>query len=324
MKGWVYIITNKAMPNLLKVGYSTKDPELRANELHTTGVPHRYVVEYDALVEQPYKVEQRTHALLALFNEKKEWFKCDIITAINAIRQAANCSIIHESIKNKVATKIINIGTPIESQAQFDLGELYANAQGEVRDNKKAIEWVSKAAEQGLQSAQNYLGYAYTNGQGVPKDVSKGIEWFRKATEQYENINTQNKFVTTTQFVDKFIEIKTYELGDILSDGGIVYFLDDSTKHGMAAQPRNESNRLTWEEGKIFANTYGQDWHLPTKEELALLYAKRNIVGWFPNNYYWSSTEVGSGNAWYQSFGNGCQYNNDKTNTFLVRAVRVF
>ena len=324
MKGWVYIITNKAMPKVLKVGYSTKDPELRANELHTTGVPHRYVVEYDALVEQPYKVEQRTHALLAFFNEKKEWFKCDITTAINAIRQAANYSIIHESIKNEVATKIINIGDPIEAQAQFDLGELYANAQGEARDIKKAIEWYRKAAEQGLQSAQNYLGYAYTNGQGVPKDISKGIEWFRKATEQYETINAQNKIVTTNPLVDKLTEIKTFELGDILSDGGIVYFLDDSNKHGMAAQPRNESKRLTWEEGKILANAYGQDWHLPTKEELALLYAKRNIVGWFPNNYYWSSTEVGSGNAWYQSFGNGYQYNNDKTNTFLVRAVRVF
>jgi hypothetical protein len=50
MKGWVYIITNKAMPNILKIGYSTKDPEIRANDLHTTGVPYRYVVEYDALV----------------------------------------------------------------------------------------------------------------------------------------------------------------------------------------------------------------------------------------------------------------------------------
>ena len=58
MKGWVYIITNKAMPDLLKVGYSTKDPALRANDLHNTGVPHRYVVEYDALVEEPYLIEQ--------------------------------------------------------------------------------------------------------------------------------------------------------------------------------------------------------------------------------------------------------------------------
>lgn len=55
MKGWVYIITNEAMPNLLKVGFSTKDPELRANELHTTGVPYRYVVEYEALVNEPMR-----------------------------------------------------------------------------------------------------------------------------------------------------------------------------------------------------------------------------------------------------------------------------
>lgn len=324
MKGWVYIFTNKAMPRLLKVGFSTKDPESRAKELHTTGVPHRFVVEYDILVHEPYVVEQKTHKLLKAHHESKEWFRCDITTAINAIRQAANSSIIHETIKNEVAIKILNIGSPLEAQAQFDLGELYANAECEARDIKKAIDWYRKAAEQGLQNAQNYLGYAYTNGQGVPKDVSKGMEWFRKATKQDEAKNDQNKIVTTTSLVDKLTEIKTYKLGDILSDGGIVYFLDDSNRHGIGAQPRNESNRLTWEEGKILANAYGQDWHLPTKEELALLYAKRNIVGRFPNNYYWSSTEVGSGNAWYQSFGNGYQYNNDKTNTFLVRAVRGF
>lgn len=97
MKGWVYIITNKAMPNLLKVGFSTKDPESRANELHTTGVSYRYVVEYDALVNEPRDVEQKAHILLNAYNENKEWFKCDITTAIIAIRKAANGSIILQS-----------------------------------------------------------------------------------------------------------------------------------------------------------------------------------------------------------------------------------
>jgi len=36
MKGWVYVISNKAMSGLVKVGYSTKDPELRAAELSHT------------------------------------------------------------------------------------------------------------------------------------------------------------------------------------------------------------------------------------------------------------------------------------------------
>lgn len=322
MKGWVYIITNKAMPNILKIGYSTKDPEIRANDLHTTGVPYRYVVEYDALVDHPNKVEQIAHSLLYEFNVRKEWFNCDITTAINGIRKAANYTIIHESIKNEVAKKIQKIGTPSEAQAQFDLGQLYANSQGETRNLQKAIEWFSKAAEQGLPSAQNYLGYVYTNDHGVIKDDLKGMEWFRIATEQCEN--NQKKTVTNTTLLAEEVEVNTYKVGDFLSDGGIVYFVDDSNKHGLAAQLRNENHRATWKEANILANNNGQGWHLPTKEELGLLYLKRNIIGGFSNSYYWSSTEVGSGNAWYQSFGNGYQYNNDKSNTFLVRAVREF
>ena len=26
LKGWIYVISNKALPGLVKVGYSTKDP----------------------------------------------------------------------------------------------------------------------------------------------------------------------------------------------------------------------------------------------------------------------------------------------------------
>ncbi|HPA47526.1 MAG TPA: GIY-YIG nuclease family protein [bacterium] len=49
MKGWVYIIANKAMPGLVKVGYSMKDPELRAAELNNTGSPHPYVLETEEI-----------------------------------------------------------------------------------------------------------------------------------------------------------------------------------------------------------------------------------------------------------------------------------
>lgn len=47
MRGWVYIITNKSMPGLVKIGYTMKDPELRAAELYNTGSPHPYKVDYD-------------------------------------------------------------------------------------------------------------------------------------------------------------------------------------------------------------------------------------------------------------------------------------
>ena len=142
MKGWVYILSNKAMPNLVKVGFSTKDPELRADQLHTTGV-HCFVVEYDALVNEPFSVEQKTHALLKAYHENKEWFRCDVTTAIIAVRQAANGSIILESNKEDFSNDSVEV-------AQY-----------------------RKAAEQGSISGQCNLGFMYANGYGVTKDYNR-------------------------------------------------------------------------------------------------------------------------------------------------------
>jgi hypothetical protein len=64
MRGWVYVITNKAMPDLLKVGFTLKDPNLRARELGSTGLPHPYVVDFEVLVMHPRKIEEKVHAEL--------------------------------------------------------------------------------------------------------------------------------------------------------------------------------------------------------------------------------------------------------------------
>jgi hypothetical protein len=89
IRGWVYVIDNQAMPGLVKVGYSTKDPTLRAKELAGTGTPHPFRVVFDALVEEPRDVEQAVHAILGKHREAKEWFRCSSSQAITAIRSAA-------------------------------------------------------------------------------------------------------------------------------------------------------------------------------------------------------------------------------------------
>lgn len=107
MKGWVYVITNRAMPGLVKVGYSSKDPELRAAELNHTGAPHPYRVEYEALVEEPFGIEQRTHSSLSHLHEGEryqkgvgvEWFKCSVEEAISAIKTNAGTALITDSYK---------------------------------------------------------------------------------------------------------------------------------------------------------------------------------------------------------------------------------
>ena len=107
MKGWVYIFTNKAMPDLIKLGHTTREPEARVKELLSTGLPHPFIVEYKALVDESHKTEQKAHKILKYCRENKdrEFFRCDIATGIEAIREAANETINQEFIRSEEEKK---------------------------------------------------------------------------------------------------------------------------------------------------------------------------------------------------------------------------
>ncbi len=65
------------------------------------------------------------------------------------------------------------------------------------------------------------------------------------------------------------------------------------------------------------------DWFLPSKDELAQLYAERAAVGGL-SVLYWSSSEANADNAWGQYFNSGTQPNLSKSAMPYVRAVRSF
>ena len=87
IRGWIYVLTNKAMPGLVKIGFSTKDPMLRVEELSGTGLPFAFDLEYDALVSEPRDVEQKVHKRLVGCREAKEFFRIDVRTAVATIRE---------------------------------------------------------------------------------------------------------------------------------------------------------------------------------------------------------------------------------------------
>jgi hypothetical protein len=91
-RGWVYVMTNEAMPNLVKVGFTLKDTELRAQELSNTGVPGKWIVKYEVFVIHPRDVEQKVHKLLSEYLHSKEFFTCPVQVAIAAIEEvSADC-----------------------------------------------------------------------------------------------------------------------------------------------------------------------------------------------------------------------------------------
>ncbi len=68
------------------------------------------------------------------------------------------------------------------------------------------------------------------------------------------------------------------------------------------------------------------DWYLPSKDELNQLFLNKISIGGFSEqSSYWSSSEVGTDNAWIQYFLEGEQISLfSKDYTFNVRAVRSF
>jgi TolB-like protein len=96
----------------------------------------------------------------------------------------------------------------------------------------------------------------------------------------------------------------------------IVAFLGRTGKSNKAAQLCNSL---------VFEGSY--DWFLPSKDELNLMYKNLKAMGLgeFGDNYYWSSSENGSDDAWPQRFRDGIQYHYyGKPSTYSVRAVRAF
>jgi len=93
MAGFIYIMSNPAFPNLLKIGKSKKDPTVdRINELNQTGVPEPFKVEYYAFVEDADYLERMVHEELAAqrSNNNREFFSVDCIEAIRTTRNWAN------------------------------------------------------------------------------------------------------------------------------------------------------------------------------------------------------------------------------------------
>jgi hypothetical protein len=85
MNGIIYILSHEAIPNLLKIGYTTRTIEERVQELSSTGVPGNFTVELYFKTDNAPMFEMILHKSLDEYRYEKEFFKVDIKTAIHAI-----------------------------------------------------------------------------------------------------------------------------------------------------------------------------------------------------------------------------------------------
>ena len=160
------------------------------------------------------------------------------------------------------------------------------------------------------------------------------------------------------------IEPTTYKVGDFYDDGkkqGVVFDVSDDGKHGKIISLDVTALRWCTLDGKsigvtsksdgqsntdivmsrsdyknypafVWCREQGEDWYLPSKDELLSLYHVKNQINkllrdrckeMINDNWYWSSTERGLC-AWFVDMNNGGTYNGNKFGNYYVRAVSAF
>ena len=72
-----------------------------------------------------------------------------------------------------------------EVEAEYILGAAYRSGGPLLEQNdREAVNWFRKAADQAFPKAQTQLGYAYATGKGVSQDFRESFRWYSKAAQQ--------------------------------------------------------------------------------------------------------------------------------------------
>lgn len=106
-------------------------------------------------------------------------------------------------------------------------------------------------------------------------------------------------------------------IGRRMPDGTIYAGVSPDTGKPMYTTPADASLTMTFNEAWEYAknlDAHGhQDWRVPTKGELNVLFNNRAAIGGFdvggsnPAGWYWSGAQYSRWVAWGQRFSDGCQ-----------------
>ena len=97
-----------------------------------------------------------------------------------------------------------------------------------------------------------------------------------------------------------------------------------TVKFGSLEIMTKDLGMMKWDNATKACADLGNEWRLPTKDELNFLFENKDKIEGFAAKFYWSSEEYFGKDAWEQNFNSGRQGASDKSLPNNVRAVRTF
>ena len=158
--GFIYIMSNRSMPGVLKVGLTTKALIYRQKELSTTGIPTPFEVEKIYQIDQKLlrDVEKEAHSILKNKNlhHGKEFFKASSKDCEFAVQEA-----IYKFANNAYSELIQDYEEYIREQ---ELKEAYKNKEAKIQEDKISLEFKKLKSRKNINYyfSIGYLGMLFT------------------------------------------------------------------------------------------------------------------------------------------------------------------
>ena len=185
VEGIVYVLINKAMPGLVKIGKTTREKvELRMNELYSTGVPLPFQCVFAGKVEDVTKVEKAFHTAFGPYriNKNREFFQIEpeqaialvelmsqedmtpqITEELDKVDQDSKAAVHNYKPSKRPNYDFHEMGIPVDSVLQSVDGEFYC----EVISNRRVL---FKDEEMSLTKATRQM-------KNLPYSVQPGLHW---------------------------------------------------------------------------------------------------------------------------------------------------
>jgi hypothetical protein len=203
--GYLYVLANSAMPNMVKVGKTTRSSSERAEELsRATGLPTPFIVVYEHLFADCGAAESFVHAYLEAKGYRvannREFFNAPASIVVKAISLAPSpiddelllpeLEEENDLLRQGEPDKLDDLGFD-KLKPAYPWTDIFEEAEAHyyglddcIQDYAEAMRLFKQAAKLGALPAYGRIGNMYKDGKGVFQDKNKALEFYKEGARK--------------------------------------------------------------------------------------------------------------------------------------------
>ena len=194
--GWVYVLVNSSMPDLVKVGKTTRVPLDRAMELSgVTGIATPFIVAFEQYYSDCDIAEDFVHTELERLglrvSNNREFFRARVNQVVRILLRAPGLTTEEPNIGESEKLEVTDDDFLPDEFSIQPWSELFERAEdcyyglgNTIQDYRDALGLYKNACSLGSLAAFQRLGDMYAFGEGVAESNDTAIEYYKEGAKR--------------------------------------------------------------------------------------------------------------------------------------------